>query len=68
MGDDITDLPAFAEVGFSAAPADAVPEVLAAAQHVTTAGGGKGAVREVCDLIRAALSRQAGGAAKAIPM
>ena len=57
MGDDVTDLPALAEVGHSAAPADAVPEVLAAVEHVTSAGGGRGAVREVSDLIRAALSR-----------
>lgn len=55
IGDDLTDLPAFAEVGHTAAPADAVPEVLAAAEYVTQAAGGQGAVREVCDLIRTAL-------------
>ena len=57
MGDDLTDLPAFAEVGHPVAPADSVPEVRAAAQYVTRAAAGHGAVREVCDLIRAALPR-----------
>ena len=52
MGDDLTDLPAFAVVGHSAAPADAVPEVRAVAEYVTSAPGGHGAVREVCDLLR----------------
>ncbi len=55
MGDDVTDLSAFREVGHPAAPADAVPQVLAAAKYVASAPGGRGAVREVCDLILAAL-------------
>ena len=55
MGDDVTDLPAFREVGHSAAPADAVPQVLAEAEYVAHAPGGRGAVREVCDLILAGL-------------
>lgn len=54
MGDDVTDLAGFREVGHTAAPADAVPEVRAAADYVTSALGGRGAVREVCDLILAA--------------
>ena len=53
LGDDVNDLPAFREVGHPAAPADAVPEVRAAAEYVTSAPGGHGAVREVCDRIRA---------------
>jgi len=59
IGDDLTDLPAFAEVGHAAAPADAVPEVLAAAEYVSRARGGQGAVREICDLLRAALEEVA---------
>lgn len=51
MGDDVTDLLAFGEVGHTAAPADAVVEVRDAAEYVTSALGGRGAVREVCDLI-----------------
>jgi YrbI family 3-deoxy-D-manno-octulosonate 8-phosphate phosphatase len=55
MGDDVTDLSAFAEAGHTAAPADAVPEVRAAAEYLTSAPGGRGAVREVCDRILSAL-------------
>jgi 3-deoxy-D-manno-octulosonate 8-phosphate phosphatase (KDO 8-P phosphatase) len=55
MGDDLTDLPAFAAGVHAVAPADAVPEVRAAAEYVTSALAGHGAVREVCDLLRAAL-------------
>jgi len=51
MGDDITDLVAMAEVGHSAAPANAVEAVCEAADYVTARDGGHGAVREVCDLI-----------------
>jgi 3-deoxy-D-manno-octulosonate 8-phosphate phosphatase (KDO 8-P phosphatase) len=32
--------------GFSAAPADAAPEVRGAVQWISSAGGGRGAVRE----------------------
>ncbi len=51
MGDDVNDLPLLARVGLSAAPADARPEVRAAVHLVTRAPGGRGAVRELCDLI-----------------
>jgi 3-deoxy-D-manno-octulosonate 8-phosphate phosphatase (KDO 8-P phosphatase) len=54
MGDDVNDLPLLARVGLSACPADAVPEVRAAVHFVTTAAGGRGAVRELCDLLRRA--------------
>jgi 3-deoxy-D-manno-octulosonate 8-phosphate phosphatase (KDO 8-P phosphatase) len=51
MGDDIIDVPVMRRAGFSAAPPDSLPEVLAVADYVSSRGGGKGAVREVCDLI-----------------
>jgi len=54
MGDDVNDLPLLAKVGLSACPSDAMPEVREAVHFVTTAGGGRGAVRELCDLIRRA--------------
>ena len=57
VGDDLIDLPAFAVAGVSVAPADATPEVLAAADLVTPQKGGYGAVRQVCDWILA-LSEQ----------
>src|SRR5262245_21984213 len=44
MGDDLSDLPPMRAVGFSAAPADAAPEVRRAATFVAAAGGGRGAV------------------------
>jgi 3-deoxy-D-manno-octulosonate 8-phosphate phosphatase (KDO 8-P phosphatase) len=47
--DDTPDLGLMAAVGLPVAVADAHPEVLAAAKHVTRAGGGRGAVRELCD-------------------
>ena len=51
MGDDIIDVPVMRRVAFAAAPPDALPEVLAIADYVAATGGGRGAVREVCDLI-----------------
>jgi len=54
MGDDVNDLGALQAVGFSAAPADAMPAVLKVVDYVCRKGGGEGAVREVVDLILAA--------------
>jgi 3-deoxy-D-manno-octulosonate 8-phosphate phosphatase (KDO 8-P phosphatase) len=51
VGDDVIDIPVLRRVGFAAAPADAVAEVLPYAHFVTRNRGGWGAVREVCDLI-----------------
>ncbi|BDG09918.1 KdsC family phosphatase [Anaeromyxobacter paludicola] len=51
MGDDVNDLALLAQVGLSAAPADARPEVLAQVDFVARAGGGRGAVRELCELL-----------------
>ena len=46
MGDDLQDLPVLRRAGFSAAPADAAPEVRAAVDWVSQNGGGRGAARE----------------------
>lgn len=46
MGDDHIDLPVFAVVGVSVAPANADREVRDRADHVTRRPGGEGAVRE----------------------
>jgi len=46
MGDDLHDLPVLRRAGFSAAPADAAPEVRAAVQWISSSGGGRGAARE----------------------
>jgi 3-deoxy-D-manno-octulosonate 8-phosphate phosphatase (KDO 8-P phosphatase) len=51
IGDDLIDIPVLKMVGFAAAPADAVAEVLPFVHYVTGKNGGWGAVREVCDMI-----------------
>jgi 3-deoxy-D-manno-octulosonate 8-phosphate phosphatase (KDO 8-P phosphatase) len=51
VGDDIPDLPLLRHSGFSIAVANAVSAVKAECDLVTTAPGGAGAVREVCDFI-----------------
>ncbi|MGE3467539.1 MAG: KdsC family phosphatase [Pyrinomonadaceae bacterium] len=51
IGDDIPDKDVFGFVGLSVAVADAHDAVRAAADHVTARDGGRGAVREVIDLL-----------------
>jgi 3-deoxy-D-manno-octulosonate 8-phosphate phosphatase (KDO 8-P phosphatase) len=71
VGDDVLDGPALAVVGLPIAVADAVPDVRAMVRYVTVHGGGRGAVREVADLIleargerRALLERMFGPSAQ----
>jgi 3-deoxy-D-manno-octulosonate 8-phosphate phosphatase (KDO 8-P phosphatase) len=56
MGDDVNDLPALRRVGLSAAPADAAPEVLREVSWVSRRRAGRGAVRELCELLLKATS------------
>lgn len=51
IGDDWPDLPLVAHATFSAAPADAHPDVLARVHHVCARSGGLGAAREFADLL-----------------
>lgn len=51
MGDDVLDLPILGRVGLAAAPADAVAEVRQRVHWVTTAEGGRGAVRELLEVL-----------------
>jgi len=51
IGDDVGDIPVMRRVGLAIAVADAVGETKQAAQYITELKGGRGAVREVCDLI-----------------
>ena len=53
VGDDLIDLPAMELAGFAVAVADAAPPVRKAADYVTERPGGRGAVREVIDLVLA---------------
>ncbi len=59
MGDDLPDLPALGWSGFAVAPSNAHPWVQARVDWITSAGGGLGAVRELCDLILDAQGRVA---------
>ncbi|MGW9631135.1 cytidylyltransferase domain-containing protein [Agromyces sp. NPDC055520] len=54
LGNDRGDLPALELVGWPVAVPDAAPEALAAARHVLSRTGGRGAVRELAELILAA--------------
>lgn len=51
VGDDIVDLAVMRRTGLAVAVANAVAEVKAAAHCVTTAAGGRGAVREIAERI-----------------
>jgi 3-deoxy-D-manno-octulosonate 8-phosphate phosphatase (KDO 8-P phosphatase) len=51
IGDDVIDLPLLLKVGFAVTVPSGHPEVQHRAHYVTQAPGGRGAVREVCDMI-----------------
>ncbi len=51
IGDDLPDLSVLERVGLAVAVANATPEVKRQAHYVTRASGGKGAIREVVELI-----------------
>lgn len=50
-GDDVMDLPVLTRVGFAVSVPNGHPEVRQRVHYVTQAGGGRGAVREICDFI-----------------
>lgn len=54
VGDDLPDLPLIQQVGLGVAVANAVSQVKEFADWVTEQQGGRGAVRELCELILAA--------------
>ncbi|MCX7021452.1 MAG: HAD hydrolase family protein [bacterium] len=51
IGDDLNDLPGLVLAGLACCPADAAPDVRGLVHYVCAADGGRGAVREVCELI-----------------
>ncbi len=51
IGDDLPDLPLLKKVGLAIAVADANRLVCQHADIITVTGGGRGAVREVCEMI-----------------
>jgi 3-deoxy-D-manno-octulosonate 8-phosphate phosphatase (KDO 8-P phosphatase) len=59
MGDDLLDLPVLVRAGLAAAPADAAADVRQAAHWISAARGGRGAVRELIELVLQAQGRWA---------
>jgi 3-deoxy-D-manno-octulosonate 8-phosphate phosphatase (KDO 8-P phosphatase) len=57
MGDDLLDLPVLERAGLSAAPADAAAEVRAKVDFVSQSSGGRGAARELIELVLRAQNR-----------
>lgn len=51
VGDDLVDLPLLKRVGFAVAVGDAVDEVKEQTHYVTKTPGGRGAIREVAEII-----------------
>lgn len=51
VGDDVIDLPILMRAGFAASVPNAHIEVTTRVHYVTQASGGRGAAREICDLL-----------------
>jgi len=51
VGDDVVDVPVLRRVGFSATVADASADLKNVVDYVTEHKGGRGAVREICEII-----------------
>ncbi len=57
MGNDTNDLPCFPLAACAVVPADAQPQVLFEADIILRSMGGRGAVRELCDMLLARYNR-----------
>ena len=62
VGDDLPDLPVMMRCGLAVAVANAVDAVKQSAHYVTRASGGRGAVREFCEMVLAARGQLNAGA------
>jgi len=51
MGDDLIDVPVMRRAGFSVAVPNGAPHIFPYAHYITRASGGRGAAREVCEMI-----------------
>ncbi len=60
VGNDVNDLPCFPLVGCALVVADAHPEARARADRVLRRPGGRGAVRELCDLLLSGMKSGSG--------
>jgi YrbI family 3-deoxy-D-manno-octulosonate 8-phosphate phosphatase len=66
LGNDVNDLGCLAQVGWPIAVANAHPEVKAAARYELSRSGGSGAVRELCELVVAAVSARTASAERVV--
>ena len=57
VGNDTNDLPCFPVAGYAVCPADSQPEIIAKADLVLKMDGGRGAVRELCNILLARLQQ-----------
>jgi 3-deoxy-D-manno-octulosonate 8-phosphate phosphatase (KDO 8-P phosphatase) len=57
IGCEVTDIAIMKKVGFAVATADAIDEVKEIADYITTAPGGRGPIREVCEFILRAMGK-----------
>jgi len=57
LGCEVSDIPIMKKVGFGVATADAKDEVKALASYITNNPGGRGAMREVCEVILRAMGK-----------
>lgn len=64
VGDDLPDLDVMRRCGFAVAVANASEPLKSAAHYVTRAAGGRGAVREFCDLVLRAKAPAGGGGSR----
>ena len=64
IGDDINDLDTLKAVGFSATPADGMPQVAAVVDYICQKKGGEGAVREIIEMILEAQALRLGAPGK----
>jgi 3-deoxy-D-manno-octulosonate 8-phosphate phosphatase (KDO 8-P phosphatase) len=55
MGDELVDLPVLTRCGFACAPGEAPEAVRSRVHYVANAPAGRGAAREVCELVMRAL-------------
>lgn len=67
VGDDVLDIPLLRRVGFAVAVANAREEVKETADYVTAASGGRGAIREVVELILKSQGRWEGALESTVP-
>jgi 3-deoxy-D-manno-octulosonate 8-phosphate phosphatase (KDO 8-P phosphatase) len=68
LGCEISDIPIMKKVGLAVATADAKDEVKAIAHYITTAPGGRGAMREMCEFILRAMGKWDGWVEKVTKM